>query len=364
MDTFSFQQISPRKADSHKGDYGKVLVIAGSETMIGAPAIVAQAACRAGAGLVRVAAPKDILPQIISLCPSATGFAFSGAKIKELLAFADEHDCLAVGPGLGQSPTIRRLIIELLERHRGPMVLDADALNALASLETSEWPKRRDWSNVVLTPHMGEYMRLMSAVMKRGGAVADLNEKSDAGAGIADAEESLLAASKHKVRSLAGDESETDDLPCTADGIALDIEPESAPEPAPQKPAVQAEPQEPSRAPLAELLAKGTGAVVVLKGDHSVITDGNRVAINTTGNPAMATAGSGDALTGIIAAFLGGSTGSKLSALEAATLGVHVHGLAGDIARDEIIGPGVLAGGLMVSDIITRVPKAVASLVK
>lgn len=363
MDTFSFNQIAPRKADSHKGDYGKILVIAGSETMIGAPAIVAQAACRAGCGLVRIAAPKDILPQIISLCPSATGFAFSGAKIKELLSFADEHDCLAVGPGLGQSPTIRRLIIELLERHRGPMVLDADALNALATLETSEWPKRRDWSNVVLTPHMGEYMRLMSAVMKRGGAVADLNEKSDAGAGVADAQEALAQANKHKVRTLTGEETEADDLPCTADGIALDIEPEPVKEKEPETSAA-AEPQEPSRAPLAELLAKGTGAVVVLKGDHSVITDGTRVAINTTGNPAMATAGSGDALTGIIAALLGGSTGSKLSALEAATLGVHVHGLAGDIARDDIIGPGIPVGGLMVSDIIARVPKAMGTLVK
>ncbi len=361
MEMISLPSVAPRQADSHKGDYGKVLVIAGSETMIGAPAIVATAACRAGAGLVRIAAPKDILPQIIAMCPSATGFAFSGTKMKELLSFAEEHDCLAVGPGLGQSPTIRRLIIELLERHHGPMVLDADALNALATLEESEWPKRRDWGNVVLTPHMGEYMRLMSAVMKRGGAVAAVNEKNDAGA--AEAEDLAATRPTHKVRSLDADEDPSDELPCTADGVALDIGPDPEPEVSASAEPVSAVPQEPSRAPLAELLAKGTGAVVVLKGDRSVITDGHRAAINTTGNPAMATAGSGDALTGILAALIGGSTGHKLSTLDAAVLGVHVHGLAGDIARDEIVGPGVMGGGLMVSDICARVPKAIATLI-
>src|SRR4029077_18112711 len=116
------------------------------------------------------------------------------------LAFADEHDVLAVGPGLGAGSAVKRLVLELLERHHGPMVLDADALNVLASLETSEWPKRRNWANIVLTPHMGEYMRLMSAVMKRGSNVA-----LAPGAGAAattDAGQAVQPEAPKKTRSL------------------------------------------------------------------------------------------------------------------------------------------------------------------
>lgn len=172
METIPLPRLPARSADTHKGDYGKVLVIAGSETMIGAPALVALAALRAGSGLVRIAAPKEIIPAILTICPHATAFPWSTSRIKDLLAFAEEHDALAVGPGLGTSPAVKRLVLELVEKHHGPMVLDADALNVLSGLEPSEWPKRRNLGNIVLTPHMGEYMRLMSAVMKRGANVS------------------------------------------------------------------------------------------------------------------------------------------------------------------------------------------------
>src|SRR3954468_16112519 len=172
METIPLPTLPMRPADSHKGDYGKILVIAGSETMIGAPALVALAALRTGAGPVRFAAPTEIIPAVLTICPYATAFAWSATKIKDLLTFADEHDVLAVGPGLGNSAAVKRLVLELVERHHGPMVFDADALNVLATLEPSEWPKRRNWGNIVLTPHPGEYMRLMSAVMKRGANVA------------------------------------------------------------------------------------------------------------------------------------------------------------------------------------------------
>ena len=356
MELLDLPTIPPRKPETHKGDCGRVLIIAGSETMIGAPAIVALAALRTGAGLVRIAAPKDLIPPIIKLCPLATGFAWTATRIKDLLAFADEHDALAVGPGLGTSPGVKRLVLELLERHPGPMVFDADALNTLATLDASEWPKRRDWSNVVLTPHMGEFMRLMGAVMKRGGTVATPPNEN--------LEEDTPVAPVRKARSLADD----DDAPSTADGVVLDIAPEAPAEkaasteesaaPAP-KPA-----DSPDRTPLAELLARGTGCVVVLKGHGTIVTDGVRVTTNTTGNPAMATAGSGDALTGVIAALLGGAGGGgKLRALEAAALGVHVHGLAGDLARDAIIGAGTQCGGLIATDIIQYLPKAIATRV-
>ncbi len=113
-------------------------------------------------------------------------------------------------------------------------------------------------------------------------------------------------------------------------------------------------PAEPDRTPLAELLARGTGSVVVLKGHRTVITDGSRFAINTTGNAAMATAGSGDVLTGIIASLIG----QKISPLNAAVLGVHIHGHAGDLARDAFA-PN--AAGLLSMDIIGQIPMALAA---
>jgi NAD(P)H-hydrate repair Nnr-like enzyme with NAD(P)H-hydrate dehydratase domain len=356
METTPLPRLPERKADSHKGDYGKILVIAGSEMMIGAPALVALAALRAGSGLVRIAAPKEIIPAVLTICPHATAFAWSSTKIKDLLAFADEHDVLAVGPGLGTSPAVKRLILELIERHSGPMVFDADALNTLAALEPSEWPKRRNWGNIVLTPHMGEYMRLIAAVMKRGANVA-LIPGAASGVATAEAAKSLAESEQattptKKPRSLVDD----DDAPSTADGMALDMpEPTDAEkEAAATKAAAPQAPAEPDRTPLAELLARGTGSVVVLKGHRTVTTDGIHYAINTTGNAAMATAGSGDALTGIIASLMG----QKFSPLNAAVLGTHLHGHAGDLARNSF-GPN--AAGLLSTDIINELPRAIAA---
>src|SRR5579862_8715889 len=108
METTPLPTLPVRPADSHKGDYGKILVIAGSETMIGAPALVALAALRTGSGLVRIAVPKEIIPAVLTICPCATAFAWSATKIKDLMGFADEHDVLAVGPGLGNAPAVKR----------------------------------------------------------------------------------------------------------------------------------------------------------------------------------------------------------------------------------------------------------------
>jgi NAD(P)H-hydrate repair Nnr-like enzyme with NAD(P)H-hydrate dehydratase domain len=309
--------------------------------------MVALGALRTGSGLVRIAAPKEIIPAVLSICPYATAFAWTSTKLKELLAFADEHDVLAVGPGLGTSAGVKRLILELLERHHGPMVFDADALNVLAGLETSEWPKRRNWGNVVMTPHMGEYMRLMSAIMKRGANVALSPEA--AGKSVQQEDE----APQKKGRSLVDDDE--DDAPSTADGMVLDMPEEPKPEEKPVE--KKAEPAEPDRTPLAELLARGTGSVVVLKGHRTVITDANRVAVNTTGNPAMATPGSGDVLTGVVASLIG----QKLSALDAAVVGVHLHGRAGDLAREKF---GANSAGITAGDIAEHLPRAVGENVR
>jgi hypothetical protein len=180
--------------------------------------------------------------------------------------------------------------------------------------------------------------------MKRGANVALAPDPSKP------APEAEQPAPQKKARSLVDDE---DDAPSTADGMVLDM-PEEPPTPSVEDAALQApESAQPDRTPLAELLARGTGAVVVLKGHRTVITDGNRVAINTTGNPAMATPGSGDALTGIIASLIG----QRISPLDAAVLGAHLHGHAGDLARDAF---GANAAGLLATDIIHQLPRAIA----
>jgi NAD(P)H-hydrate repair Nnr-like enzyme with NAD(P)H-hydrate dehydratase domain len=361
METIELPVISARRLDSHKGDFGKVLVIAGSEAMIGAPALVAMGAFRAGSGLVRIATSKDVLGQVISICPMATGYALSGTKVKELLEFADQHDVLAVGPGLGVTPVTKRIVLELIERHQGPMVFDADALNILAALDASEWPKRKNWGNIILTPHMGEYMRLIGAVMKRGANVS--LGTAEVGSGkTADADEK--APEPKKVRSLVADD---DDTPSTADGVTLDLpaEPETTTAltgvdaPKSEEPKKEADPAAPDRTPLAELLSRGTGAIVVLKGHRTVVTDGHRAYVNSTGNPAMATAGSGDVLCGVIASLIG----QRISPLDAAVLGVHIHGAAGDLAQEAICGQGAKCGGITALDIAAYVPRALAERV-
>lgn len=327
MERIELPPIPRRKIDAHKGDFGKVLVIGGSEWMIGAPALAASASMRAGAGLCRIAAPKDNLTSILALCPTATGFPLPSRDTKPFLEFADGHDALVIGPGLGVGANARRLIIDLIERHHKPMVMDADALNILAGLESSEWPQRRDWSNIVLTPHMGEFMRLMTAVTKRGASLA----------GEMASRESV---SSPTVRSLVDDE------PSTADGIPLDVEPAATAIAPPPEPTTQPN----DRSALAELLSRATGCVVVLKGAHTVVAIGSQFAINKTGNPAMATGGSGDVLSGVIGTFLA----QGFAPPQAALLGAHVHGLAGDIAAQEIGDIGVLA-----SDIVQKLPAAI-----
>ncbi len=342
METIALPPLPARKADSHKGDYGKVLVIAGSANMIGAPAIVAMAALRTGSGLCRIATPKEILPQVLTICPFATGFPWSLREVKAVVEFAEEHDAVAMGPGLGESPAVKKLLLELLQHHAGPMVLDADALNTLATLQESEWPKRRNWGNVVLTPHMGEFMRLMGAVMKRGGQAGLTRADGNAGQGV-----TSLSDAKPISRPAA----DADEAPSTADGVALDLKAAEKGEAEPKDGAADSPKAAagPDHSALAELLSRGTGTVVVLKGHHTIVTDAARFYTNNTGNPGMATAGSGDVLAGVIASLLG----QRFSALEAAALGVHLHGMAGDIAAREI-GPA----GLLALDIANAMPKA------
>ena len=252
-------KLSPRAHDAHKGDFGKVCIIAGSLGMSGAAALAGRSALRAGAGLVRVAVPKSILPVVAAIEPSFTTIAIaedssgliSAKAINTILDAAAENDCLAFGPGVGQSSDIHKVVETLIQQKNLKLVIDADGLNNLSKIKN--WPEETK-ADLILTPHLGEMQRLWSGLFR-------------------------------------------DKLPAR-------------------------------RIDQATKLAERTETIVVLKGAGTVVTDGKKVYVNTTGNPGMATAGAGDVLTGVITAL----AGQGLNNFDAAILGVYVHGLAGDIA--------------------------------
>jgi NAD(P)H-hydrate epimerase len=272
-------RLAPRAPDSNKGDFGRVLVVAGSRGMAGAAILCGSAALRGGAGLVTVAVPEGILSTVAggNPCYLTTPLVqdkegrISNLAQGRILELAHANDVAAVGPGLGQSDEFKLLLPQLVRHVKGSMVVDADGINALAGRSDS---LNDHAAPVILTPHPGEFARL----------------------------------------------------------LGCDV------------PTVQARRQE-----LAAEFAEKHGVVVVLKGHRTVVTDGRQVYLNSTGNPGMATGGTGDVLTGLIAALLG----QGLEAFAAAQLGVFLHGLAGDLAQAEF---GQVS--LIASDLLTILPKA------
>jgi len=273
-------KLKPRAVDAHKGDFGKVCIIAGSTGMSGAAALAGRSALRAGAGLVRVATPKSVLPIVASIEPSFTTIALpednlgriSAKAINPILEAISDNDVVAFGPGVGISGALRSVLEALLEQKQLRLIIDADGLNNLAGIK--DWPAGLK-AKLILTPHPGEMKRLWSGLFRE---------------------------------------------PLPSDR---------------QQQAIQ--------------LAQQTKTIVALKGAGTVVTDGQRVYINKTGNPGMATAGSGDVLTGVITAL----AGQGLSDFDAAVLGVYIHGLAGDIAAENL---GQVS--LMTTDIIQALADA------
>ena len=273
-------RLKPRAVGAHKGDFGKVCIIAGSVGMSGAAALAGRSALRAGAGLVRVATAKSVLPIVAAIEPSFTTVALpedsagrvSAKAISIILNAVADNDVLAFGPGIGISQGLRSILEALLVQENLRLVIDADGLNDLCRIK--DWPARLR-ANLVLTPHPGEIKRLWSSVFR-------------------------------------------EQLPS-------------------------------ERQQQAGQLAQQTKTIVVLKGAGTVVTDGQRAYINATGNPGMATAGSGDVLTGVITALIG----QGLTDFDAAVLGVYIHGLAGDIAAEKV---GQVS--LMATDIVEALPDA------
>ena len=277
------QLVHPRAQDSHKGDYGRVLVVAGSPGRTGAAVLAGLAALRSGAGLVTVASPAGCVPIVAAGAPEYMTLALpedeDGFVTPEALERVVEFnaDVVAVGPGLGRGTGVRAFVQSLVERCGVPLVLDADAILAFAGE-----PDRlvgRDGTDLIMTPHPGEMAALVG-----------------------------LSAADVQTHRLA---------------VARDF-------------------------------AATHRLHVVLKGYRTIVaTPEGRSFINLTGNPGMATAGSGDVLTGAIAAW----AGQLLDAEAACKLAVYVHGLAGDLADADEGEVGMIAG-----DILSRLGDAVQEL--
>lgn len=285
-------QMSPRSADSHKGDFGRALVVGGSRGMSGAVALAGRASLRSGAGLVTLAVPAGIQSTVAAYEASYMTYALAdeygeiaASAGDGIMRLAANATAVALGPGLGRSGALNELVARLYVDMAQPIVVDADALNALAERpDVLTQPSGLR----ILTPHPGEFARL-------AGQPYDAARRAE-------------------------------DAAAFARRLNADVEAGAA--------------------------AGGPGrptTVVVLKGHGTVVTDGERLSIGQTGNPGMATGGSGDVLTGVIT----GLVCQGLTPFDAARLGVHVHGLAGDLAAEKL---GQVS--LIASDLVEYLPAA------
>jgi len=148
--------LPPRPDDGHKGTFGRVLVVGGSDSMIGAPVLAGTAALRMGSGLVQLAMPRGVLAAALSITPELVGLPLGRGVGSALVVAANAADAIVLGPGMGRSPDAAARVQRLIQIER-PMVIDADALNILA--EAPSWP-RSFKARAVLTPHPGEMRRL------------------------------------------------------------------------------------------------------------------------------------------------------------------------------------------------------------
>ena len=156
--------VPPRAADTHKGDCGHVMVVAGSRGKTGAAHLAALGALRSGAGLVTVATPAGCQPILAAMAPEYMTVplrerddALDGGDLEHLLEMA--RDVVAIGPGLGQAPATREFIRQLVERATTPLVIDADGLNAF--VDDPDRLSGREGRDIIITPHPGEMARLV-----------------------------------------------------------------------------------------------------------------------------------------------------------------------------------------------------------
>lgn len=255
--------LKQRQTDSHKGDYGHALIIAGKKGTMGAALIASKAALRTGVGLLTVCVPAEERAILQTAVPEAM------LLMREEKQYQFDHfSAIGVGPGLGTDKNAGELLINLLAQFNKPLLLDADALTIISQQKMLAYIPEK----TILTPHAGEFDRLF-------GAHAD-NE---------------------------------------------------------------------TRIQTAVNQAKEHQMIIVLKGHHTAIITPDEVFYNATGNAGLAKGGSGDALTGVITSFLA----QGYDSLDAAKLGVYLHGFAADITLHE-----QSQESMLITDVIENFGKA------
>lgn len=277
--------LKSREADTHKGSYGRVAIIAGSSGMTGAPYLSCQSALRAGSGLVYSLVPNSIedimsikLTEVIvkSVEDNEKGY-FTRDSLVEILDYIETMDVIAVGPGMGVDKDRIYILEEIIKNCKKPIILDADAINCLSIQHNILYNRNKE---IILTPHPGELGRFLDK------SISEIQE---------------------------------------------------------------------NRIYYAKYAADKYNIIVVLKGSETVVAspEAEDIYVNTTGNPGMATAGSGDVLTGMISSFVG----QGIKPLDASILSVFTHGLAGDLAKMDKGEHGMIA-----SDIMERIPESISKI--
>lgn len=270
-----------RKADSHKGLYGHVLVAGGSRNMTGSLILAGKGALKTGAGLVTYLMPKGIHDIVCSQNLEAMTFPLPeqadgslGMDAADMILHQTGNKILVMGMGLSRTDESMALVRRIVEEVNCPLVLDADALIALGEMDR----RKKTQHPLIMTPHPGEMAKIL------GWSIREVQEE---------------------------------------------------------------------RIKAAQLAAERFSAVVVLKGNRTIIAAPNgKLLVNLTGNAGMATGGMGDVLSGIIGSLLG----QGLDPLSAAALGIYFHGLAGDIAVKDKGEMGLNAG-----DIVTYLPRVLGA---
>ncbi len=278
MDTAIFKELLFRPVDSYKYNFGHVIIVGGSNGMIGAPLLAAKAALRTGAGLVTVASSEFVIDKIASQVNEAMmlSLSFDDQKaVDKLKTYIEARHVtvVVIGPGLSIDSATSAFTRKVIQSLTLPMVIDGGGFTALT--QGLDILKTATSKSIILTPHSGEFSRLL---------------------------EQSLPNEREKLE------------------------------------------------PIARSFAKTYHLTLLLKGQPSfVIQSGRRTYKNSTGNPGLATAGTGDVLAGMIGALLA----QKCDAFAATASAAYLHGLAGDIAAEEKTQPGVIA-----SDVIESIPAA------
>lgn len=267
------RMITPRSRNTHKGDYGKVCIIAGSKDLTGAGAMTAQAAARTGSGLVTLGVPASLSPIYQSKLTEVMVFPLTDIEgsltcdsMNDIHHLLKEKDVLAIGPGLGKRFALHEIFRNIMSRYDIPIVIDADGLNHICQ-DINKFKNMN--KRIIVTPHPGEMARLT------GLSTAQI------------VDDPINIAQKYAVE---------------------------------------------------------WNVVIVLKGSTTIIAaPSGEVTFNLTGNPGMATGGSGDVLTGIIVGLLA----QGFTLYDAARVGCYIHGAAGDACAKVNGEYGMLAGDLI-----------------